>query len=221
MGNKMNGVNDNKPRRYASATRTDGARRTRQAIVSTASRLFTEHGYAATSLAGIAAEAGVARPTVFAAFGSKGALLKQVLDEALAGDDEPVPVAQRPWFQPIWQATNPAEVLDAYAEVCLVIARRAAALFEVARRAADDAPEAAELWATLLNNRRAGAKMVVEQAQKLGPLARGLAPGTAIDILWVFNDPAHYAALVTQQRWSEDNFRRWLATMMRRALLDG
>jgi AcrR family transcriptional regulator len=218
----MGDVNDNRPRRrYTSATRSEGARRTRHAIVRAAGALFTERGYAATSLADIASAGGVARPTVFAVFGSKGALLRQVLDQALAGDDAPVPVADRPWFQPVWNAETPAAVLDAYAEVCLVIARRAAPLFEAVRRAADDAPEAAELWNVLQDNRRAGARMVVTQAQKLGPLAPGLDARTASDILWIFNDPAHYAALVTQQGWTEHTFRRWLADMMRSALLPG
>src|SRR5262252_1922799 len=98
----MSDVNGSRPRRqYRSPVREEGAQRTRQAIVAAASELFLERGYVATSLADVAAAAGVARPTVFAAFGSKPALLQQVLDEALAGDDEPVPVAQRPWFQPI------------------------------------------------------------------------------------------------------------------------
>lgn len=216
----MGTVNDNKPRRrYTSATRREGARRTRQAIVDAASAMFTERGYASTSLADIASAAGVARPTVFAVFGSKGALLKQVLDQALAGDDAPIPVAERPWFQPVWNATTPAAVLNAYAEVCLVIARRAAPLFEAVRRATDDAPEAAQLWTVLQANRRAGAKMVVAQALRLGPLAVELDPDTATDILWIFNDPAHYAALVSQQGWTEGAFRRWLAAMMRNALL--
>ncbi len=63
-------------------------------------------------------------------------------------------------------------------------------LFEAVRGATDDAPEAAELWQVL-------------HAQKLGPLAPELDTHTATDILWIFNDPAHYAALVTQQGWTE------------------
>jgi AcrR family transcriptional regulator len=217
----MNDVNGAKPRRrYQSAVRAESARRTQQAIVATATDLFVERGYAATSLADIATAAGVARPTVFATFGSKAGLLRQVLDQALAGDDAPVAVADRPWFRPVWEATTPAAVLDAYAEVCLVIARRAAQLFETVRRATDDAPEAAELWNTLQNNRRAGATMVVKQVQKLGALAPGLDTRAATDILWIFNDPGHYSALVSQCGWTEHAFRRWLAGTMRGALLN-
>ena len=206
-------------RRYRSAVRADSAQRTRRAIVSAAGDLFVTRGYAATSLAEVAVAAGVARPTVFAVFGSKAALLRQVLDEALAGDDAPVPVAQRPWFQPVWGASTPPAVLDAYAGVCVLIAERAAHLFETVRRAADDSPEAAQLWQTLRDNRRAGATMVVEHALTRGPLADGLGPDQAIDVLWLFNDPAHYATLVHDRGWAPDRFRRWLATMMCQALL--
>ena len=206
-------------RRYQSAVREQGARRTRQAIVEAAHELFIAQGYAATSLAGIAVAAGVARPTAFAAFGSKPALLRQVLDEVLAGDDEPIPVAQRPWFQPVWQARTPAAALDAYAGVCTLIGSRAARIFEVVRRAADQAPDIAQLWDTLQANRRAGARMVVEHAAALGPLAAGLDTGHATDILWVFNDPAHYGDLVLHRGWPEPGFTHWLSSQIRHALL--
>lgn len=206
-------------RRYQSPLREQSARLTRQAIVTAAHELFTAHGYAATSLAGIAAAAGVARPTAFAAFGSKPALLRQVLDQALAGDDESVPVAQRPWFQPVWQAPTPATVLDAYAQVCTLINNRAARIFEVVRRAADQAPDIAELWDTLLSNRRAGARMVIEHAASLGPLAPGLDTDHATDILWIFNDPAHYDTLVTRCGWPEPRYTSWLNSQIRHALL--
>lgn len=203
-------------RRYSSRLRADNARRTRQAVVTVATELFVTKGYAATSLADVAAGAGVARPTVFSAFGSKAALLRQVLDQALAGDDEPVPVAQRPWFRPVWDATDPGAALDAYARVCTLIGERAAAVFEAVRRGADADPEVADLWRNTQRNRRAGATMVIEHAAALGPLRD---PGRAVDLLWFLNDPAHYAALVTTCGWPEDDFTGWLARQMRDSLL--
>lgn len=206
-------------RRYSSPVREEGARETRRRIVLAASALFAERGYAATSLADVAVAAGVARPTVFAAFGTKPTLLREVLDQALAGDDAPVPVADRPWFRPVWDARTQAAALDAYAEVCRLIGSRTARLFEVVRRAADGAPDAAALWETLQTNRHAGAAMVVKQVQSLGPLAKGLTRSRATDVLWLLNDPAHYESLVVEQRWSEGAFARWLAGQMRHALL--
>jgi AcrR family transcriptional regulator len=216
----MGGVKDGKPtRRYRSVVREQSARRTRQAVVDAAAELFVAHGYAGTSLADVATAAGVARPTVFAAFGSKPALLRQVLDQALAGDDEPVPVAQRPWFRPVFEAPTQAGVLDAYAGVCTLIGGRAARMFETVRRAADEAAEVAEVWEMLLRNRRAGARMVVERLVALGPLRQGSDVERAVDVLWIFNDPAHYDALVLRCGWTEESFRSWLSERMRDALL--
>jgi AcrR family transcriptional regulator len=206
-------------RAYHSPVRAEAARRTRRAIVMAAAALFTERGYTAASLRDVAQAAGVARPTVAAAFGSKPALLRQILDEALAGDDDPVPVAERPWFAPVWEASDPPAVLDAYAGVCTLIGRRAARMFEVVRRAADESPEIAALWADLTRNRRAGAAMVVRHAAGIGPLHPGLDTEQAVDALWVLNDPALYGALVLDRQWSEDDHRRWLATQMRAAVL--
>ncbi|MER7546299.1 hypothetical protein ABTW95_25155 [Spirillospora sp. NPDC127506] len=153
-----------------------------------------------------------------AASGSKPALLKQVLDQALAGDDEPVPVADRPWFRPVWDAATPAATLDAYADVCMLIGARGADLRD---GAADAAPETAELWRTVRANRRAGARMVVDHLVALGPLRPGLGVERAADVLWTFNDPAHYGALVHESGWPEPEFRDWLAGVMRATLLPG
>ena len=214
----MSGVNGGR-RAYRSPLREEGARRTRRLVTEAAAELFTTRGYAATSLADVAARAGVARPTVFATFGSKAALLRQVLDQALAGDDEPVAVAERPWFRPVWDAGTADELLDAYAEVCMLIGRRAAPVFEVVRRAADTAPEVAELWAQTDRNRLAGARMVVDRLAAVGRLREGVGADRAVDRLWLLNDPGHVAALVGQRGWTADEYRTWLAGQMRASLL--
>ena len=216
----MTAVKGQQRRAYRSAIREESARRTRSAVVAAAAELFTSRGYAATSLADVAEVAGVARPTVFAAFGSKPALLRQVLDQALAGDDAPVPVRDRPWFQPIWEATDAASTLDAYAGVCTLIGGRAAAAFEAVRRAADTSPDVAELWEQLVSNRVAGARMVLDHLVTVGRLRAGLDFERAVQILWFYNDPAHHGAMVARQGWSPDEFRQWLAAQMRGALLD-
>ncbi|WP_206070493.1 TetR family transcriptional regulator [Knoellia koreensis] len=195
--------------------REEGARRTRHAIVVAATRLFEQQGYGPTSLAQVATAAGVSRPTVTTVFGSKPALLSAVLDEALAGDDEPVPVAERPWFRPVWDADSPEGVVAAYAEVCTVIGRRAGRLFEVVRRASDAGPEVAELWERTQRNRRAGAQMVVDQVRKVaGSRSRRASDGRTVDAIWFFNDPVHYDTLVHECGWREKDFTTWLAAMM-------
>jgi AcrR family transcriptional regulator len=206
-------------RPYRSPQREAGARRTRRAVVAAATELFAEHGFAATSLAQISAAAGVARPTVFAAFGSKAGLLRQVLEQSLAGDDELIPVAERPWFRPVWEATTQPAVLDSYAQVCVRIGSRAGRMFEVVRRATDDSPDMTLLWDILQTNRRAGAGMVVEQILSLGRLPSGVDQGRATDVVWMFNDPAHYETLVRKCGWTEASYSAWLAGQLKQGLL--
>ncbi|MFB8775957.1 TetR/AcrR family transcriptional regulator [Streptomyces broussonetiae] len=213
-----NGATDRGRRRYDSPLRDQQARRTRQAIVAAAARLFADRGYAATSLADIATDAAVARPTAFAAFGSKAALLREVVDRALAGDDEPVPVAERPWFRPVREGRTPQAVLRAYAEVCRLIGGRAAEIFEVVRRAADEGPELSRLWETMQRNRRAGATMVVDRIEALDPGPRGLDHERAVDIVWMFNDPSHYRSLVLTCGWSDQEYTAWIADQMSHGL---
>jgi AcrR family transcriptional regulator len=188
-------------------------------VVSAATQLFVERGYEGTSLADVARSAGVARPTVVAAFGSKPALLSRVLDEALAGDDEPVPVRDRPWFRPVWDAETAQDALRAYAGVCLLIAGRAAHVVEALRRASDSGPEVAALWTSWLRGRRAGAAMVVERDVVTAALRPPLNPKTGGDVLWTLNDPGLYLGLVEEQGWAVNDFEEWLATAMQDLLL--
>jgi len=59
------------------------AAETRRTVLSAATRLFIERGWAATTLAAVAAEAGTAVETVYSAFGSKSGLLIAAIDVAI------------------------------------------------------------------------------------------------------------------------------------------
>jgi hypothetical protein len=75
-----------RPRRYDSARRQDAAQRRRAAVVEAASRLFVREGFAGTTIARIAEDAGVSVETVYKAFGNKIALVRAIRDKALAGE---------------------------------------------------------------------------------------------------------------------------------------
>jgi AcrR family transcriptional regulator len=103
-------VNQPDPVRYP--LRADRARRTHQALVAAAAELFASAGYAATTIDAIAQRAGVGRATVFTSVpGGKPQLLKEARDQAIAGDDEPVPIPQRSWFIDAMAQTDPRELL--------------------------------------------------------------------------------------------------------------
>src|SRR5437660_827440 len=123
-------------RQYQSTLRGMQARSTRETVIAAAARLFTERGYAATSIEEIAAAAGVSRATVFTSVGGKAKLLKTALDVAIVGDDEPVALPDRPRSKAIRAEPDPRKYLALYAELVTEMDGRMAAIHEAARGAA-------------------------------------------------------------------------------------
>jgi len=87
------------------------ARATRRRITDQALELFLRHGYAATTLDQIAAQAGVAVQTVYFHFGNKATVLKEVVDVLAVGDDEPIPLLDRPWVERVRQEPDSRRAL--------------------------------------------------------------------------------------------------------------
>src|SRR4051812_42289933 len=104
-------------RPYRSSVREEQARRTRRRIVVAARDAFLHRGYPGTTLRGVAAAAQVSLASVEQSFGTKSRLLAHVLDVAIAGDDEPVPVLDRPWAAEATAAGTVTEFLGICAAV--------------------------------------------------------------------------------------------------------
>ena len=92
-------------RSYNSSRRTLQAAQTRDEVLRAASRLFSDTGWAGTTLAAIAAAAGVSVETIYKGFGSKKALLREAMDVAIVGDTAPLPYVERPEFAALSQGT--------------------------------------------------------------------------------------------------------------------
>src|SRR5215204_3120445 len=90
-------------RRYTSRRRQVQAAETRRQIVEAARQLFAERGYVGTTIEAIAQAAGVAGETVYATFGSKRAILARLVDVSVGGDEQPIPLLERPGPQAVQQ----------------------------------------------------------------------------------------------------------------------
>src|SRR5918995_7157213 len=99
-----------KPRSYNSSRRREQAAATRRDVLGAAQRLFERQGYAATTMAAIAAEAGVALKTVYLAFETKSGVLRALWHKLLRGDQEDVPVAAREWYREAVEEPDPNRV---------------------------------------------------------------------------------------------------------------
>ena len=161
-------------RPYRSKLRDEQAAATRRRIVDAGRDLFIERGYAATTIDAIAERAEVSRKTVFTAVGGKAAVLKLAFDWTLAGDDEPVPIADRPEVRRMMQGTDPAVLLADWMAMNAAIAGRLAMLHHVLVIAADTDRQAAALLDTVEHQRISGAAAVVGRLADLGGLQPGL-----------------------------------------------
>jgi AcrR family transcriptional regulator len=201
-------------RRYDATGRRAQAQRSRERVLREAGRLFIEQGFAATTVAQIAAAAGVSPPTVFARFGSKVNLLKEAIDIAIVGDVEPIPLADRPSLRRVHQGRTAQEVLERYAEVCAEVGTRAFPIFAVAYAAADADPQVAALVADLDRQRLAGAVAIAATvADRLGVTGPHRIAYLR-DTIWVLNSPLQYRLLVQQRGWSVEGYRDWIAAAL-------
>ena len=189
------------PRPYRSPLRDEQSRATRRRIVEAAAVLFVERGYVPTTIDAIAERGGVSRRTVFTSVGGKAALLKLAFDWTLAGDDEPVALADRPEVRDLMQGEDPTALLAAWMTMNAGIARRLAALHQVLVVAADADPDAAALLALTDQQRGEGARAVVGRIAELGGLRPGLDQREAAAIADVLIDPMPYRRLVTLHGW--------------------
>jgi AcrR family transcriptional regulator len=197
-------------RPYRSALREEQARVTRRAVVEAARDLFIEVGWSRTTIDAVAARAGVSRRTVFTAVGGKAALLKLALDWALVGDDEPVPMADRPVVAEMERLTEPRAFVARWARFVAELEERAAPLAHVLAVAADADPEAAEVHAASERNRRGGAWGFVSHLEAIGGLRRGLSIERAVATAVVVMDPAVHRTLVVENGWSLEEYAGWI-----------
>jgi AcrR family transcriptional regulator len=206
-------------RGYQSTRRQEQARQTRRAILDAAGKLFVDPGYAATPLTAVAAEAGVAIQTVYAAFGSKRHLLSELVDTTIAGDDEPVALPDRPFVAEIRALADPRDKLARYARHLTEIhARQADVMIALAGAATAD-PDAGAIWRKNAEDRRRGMTMLAADLAATGHLRPGHTPDSAADVLWLAMDVRNYDWLVRRRGWSIEQYQRWYVDTVSAALL--
>ena len=204
---------------YQSRLRTEQAAATRELVLDAATRLFVERGYAATSIDAIAEAAGVGRSTVFAAAGGKSWLIKTGYDRAIVGDDEPVPLLQRPATRTLFEMSDPVAIVAGYARIIAEAAERVSAICEAIHSASGCDPEVSDLWREIGQQRLNGAKAFAALIDEKGGLRGGMDVDEARDIIWIFNDPTLHHALVRLRGWSQGRYQRWLTDNLQHQLV--
>ena len=204
-----------KPRRsYDSARRREQAAATRRDILGAAQRLFERDGYAATSMAAIAADARVSLKTVYLAFETKRGVLLALWHLLLRGDEQPTPVGERAWFREALEEPDPERQLRLNVRNARIVRERAGALLEVVRDAAPADPEIAALWDRIQAEFHANQRLIVRSLHQKGALRPGLGVAAATDILWALNHPTVSWLLVGRRGWTPRRHERWLGDLL-------
>jgi AcrR family transcriptional regulator len=210
-----------KPRRpYDSPRRREQARATRRAVLDAARALFIENGYVATTIEAIASRASVSPETIYAAFKNKRAVLSELIDVSMAGDDTPVPVLERAWVHELRNEPDPRRRVRILARNGRAILERVTPIYEVLRGAAAADPEIARLWETNKAQRFTGQRELIRMVTAGGVLRGGLSPRTAADTVFAIGSPETYRLLVVDRSWSPGRFERWYAETLSRLLFD-
>lgn len=204
-------------RRYDSTRRRQQAQENRRRVLDAAHELFVDRGYGATTIAEVAAAAGVAVETVYAAFRTKLTVLRRAWDVAVGGDEDDVRLLDRPELRAVFAEPDLAARLTRFATVNTAVMRRTARLRLAIQGAAGGDPGAAEFLAEIDRERLAVMGEHARAAEGTGQLA--VPEDTCRDVLFATTDGSLWLTLVGRRGWSDEAYAAWLAQLWRTTLV--
>lgn len=213
-------MEDVKTRSYDGTRRRERTRATRLRVIEAATRLFLKNGYPATSMDAISRAADVPAATLYRLFPSKSALLKEVVDIAAAGDDQPVPLHERPDVLALREESDPAKYLVGFAHVARIVHDRIEPIRRMLTGAAAVDPDAAAMLDTIARQRYIGQGVVARGLADRGALRGGLTQDFAHDVIYALMSPELRNVLTVERRWSIDRYEQWLGTTLSQLLLE-
>lgn len=198
-------------RAYASPARDQQADETRTRIAAAARKLFLAHGFDGTTMDAVAQEAGVATPTVYAAFRSKRGLVAELLNRARMG----------PSYEELMKVAHAETDPEAKVRCTAAIAR---GVFDAERSEMDLLLGAGVVSPDLgddqrEHNRYVGQKRLVDFLSAAGRLRDGLDPETARDVLYALTCRDLYRQLVVVRGWASSKYQSWLGDTLVSSLL--
>jgi AcrR family transcriptional regulator len=205
-------------RRYDGSGRQTQALARRAAVVWAARELFERDGFRATTISAVAEAAGVSTVSVYKGFGSKAALAKAAFDTALAGDDEPVAIADRPAVTRLYDEPDVQGKIALFVEGLSHRLARSAKVQILIRdgRHVDDS--LAPVWAALNQEGLTGMSRLGEHLLDTGQLREDIDLAEVRDVLWNYLAINNYERLVLHRGWTLPRYQDWLTRAISSAL---
>jgi AcrR family transcriptional regulator len=189
---------------------------TRRRILDAAAELFVAEGYGATTLEQIAARAGVAVQTVYFHFGNKRTVLKEAVDIAAVGDDEPTAMLDRPWLEQARSEPDPRQVIALWTAYGRDVVARVGPIMRVVRDAAVVDPEMAAQWAANETQTASAFRVLAEQLDAMDALR--VPVDRAVDILCALSGLEMYL-LLAARGWTPQDWEQLVTRSLTHALL--
>jgi AcrR family transcriptional regulator len=189
------------------------AQATRKEILATARRLFSDHGYASTSVQQIASESGVAIQTIYSSIGSKGSLilaLNDLIDEESGVASLAIDALSE---------SNPAKLLAKGVHITRQINERCGDLIRVLLSAEPSEPDVAVALADGIRRHKSGMEELAGRLASMDALQPGTEPEHAADVLSMMTSPASWRQLTQEAGWTFDDAEAWLTQSLTKLLL--
>ena len=183
----------------------------RAAVVAAARALFLERGYAGTTIEAISDLSDVPPATVYRLFSSKLGILRGLFDVSIAGDDEAVPLTDRPHVRALIEDPDPRKQLAGFVRISRGIMARTEPLHRILVSAAGSDPDAAALLAELTRQRQQGQGQIAGLLARSGALRPPLRERDAADIIHALMSPEVYRLLVGDRGWPPERYEQWLS----------
>ena len=183
-------------------------------MIDAAHALFLERGYVATTIDAISERSDVPAATVYRLFSSKLGILHALLDTSIGGDDQPVPMQQRPDVAALLAESDPAKILTDFVGIAVAINTRSNDLYRILSSAAVSDPAAAELFADYQRQRAEGQGGVARSLARGRALRPGLRERDAADLIHALASPELYRLLVVDRAWPLDRYEKWLVSTL-------
>lgn len=194
------------PRRRRGAQQAR-SRETERRVVESATGLFLRDGYAATTMAAISKEAGVAVQSLYLRFGSKIEILAAALDVAIVGDDEPIPLLDRAWTADIAAARTGRQAVEVCVAEISRILQRTHRLYAVLTASAEG--DSADLLADNKRQRRAGLRAIAGLLADKPGFATDLNLDQAGNLLYTVLSEEVYGLLIVDCGWTPGAWQSW------------
>lgn len=215
MGRDVKGSNRSQ-RRYDASGRRRQSERRRNRVLDSARARFIAQGYVATTVAEVAADAGVSVEFVYKTYDSKAGLAAALWHRALLGQG-PRPAEQRS-DEVSSSARDPREILRNWAVLSAEVSEVGVPMTRVIRAAAQVDEGAALLWEEFEQAR--AARMTHNAAYLIGGghVRAELSDGQVRDIL-LLAAGGLYESLVVQRGWERDAYIELTYRFLESALL--